>query len=187
MNGQMMFFLIAVFVFAAILGVLMFRGIASSRRRSQTPWQNLIAQLAETDHSALELLAKHTSNRDASSVLDDEQTLPPEEVWRMVGGMKGLELLDHNSKVMIAMAAYVHEWHPVASSEAEELRMIGREIEWHVNRLRAAERAANLESWFGNYAENTAAAYCLMAERLLHFCEAARLPRPMLSELQRAL
>lgn len=120
---------------------------------------------------------RRTSNSDAD--------LEPSQIWKLVGGLQGLEILERNCSVLIDLAAYVQQWYPEAVVLAEELRLNAREIEWHVDRLRGASKSGNLELYFADYAQPAVAKYYLMTQRVLELYERGNLP--MLVELQKAL
>ena len=70
--------------------------------------------------------------------------LEPGRVWKRVGGLEGLEVLEANCAVLIDLAFYVQQWYPEALAVAEQLRLSAKEIEWHVERLRGAQKTGKL-------------------------------------------
>ena len=44
-------------------------------------------------------------------------------MWRLIGGLEGLEVLERNSEVLIDLAFYVQQWYPEALPIAERLRL----------------------------------------------------------------
>jgi hypothetical protein len=116
---------------------------------------------------------------------NNARQLEEKEIWNLVGGLEGLELLEQNSAVLIDIAAYVQQWYPEALETAEELRRNAKEMRWHVSRLKRAEESGNLEGWFANYAQNAIATYYLMTRRVLALYESKNLP--MLTELQKTI
>jgi hypothetical protein len=188
MNSQMGYYLIAVGVFLALLAAAATYGYFYRRsyRTSQTTWEKLVARLAAVNRENIQQVALDAIDPSGQPRTDDAaKELKPEEIWRLVGGLTGLEALERNSLVLIDMAFYLQQRYPEALLTAEELRIKAREIEWHVSRLRSAARTEALDGWFANYAQNTVAAYYLMTRRLLSLCEAGGIP--MLADVQSAL
>ncbi len=145
-----------------------------------------MARLVAVDSQGIEQIAFDLIDESGRPRTDGGQKeLEPEQIWGLIGGMQGLEVLERNSLVLIDMAYYVQRWYPEAIAVAEELRIKAREIEWHVSRLRAAERTGKLEAWFANYAQNATAAYYLMTRRILVLYKNGDVA--MAADLQRAL
>ena len=68
-------------------------------------------------------------------------------------GLKGLEVLETNSEVLIDLAFYLQQWYPEALVIAERLRLDARELKWHVARLKGAAQTGNLQISFPFYAQ----------------------------------
>lgn len=179
-------FVVAAGTLIVLLLALTFYYRKRVRNASGSTWQDLLARLNPVDHSSLKLIALDVVDESGQQRKDsDARQMEAEDIWRLIGGLKGLELLEQNSHVLVEIAAYVQRWYPEALGEAEELRRNARQIGWHVERLRKAYESDNLEGWFANYAQNTIATYYLMTRRVLALCEANN--SPMAGDLQRAL
>jgi hypothetical protein len=180
-----MYFIAAVGVFLAVLvGVLAYYCVR--HRSKQATWDDLFARLSSTNKNsiaqvALELVDESGQRR----VLGDGETFEPSDLWALIGGLEGLEVLEKNSEVLIELAFYVQQWHPGAVVIAERLRMDAQELKWHVTRLRGAAKTGNLQVSFPFYAQRAVVAYYLMTRRVLSLYEAGRFA--MLADLQRAL
>ena len=85
--------------------------------------------------------------------------MEPEEIWRLLGGLKGLEALEKNSEMLIDLAFYVQQWYPEALAIAERLRLDARELKWHVARLKAAAQTGDLQVSFPFYAQRAVVTY----------------------------
>jgi hypothetical protein len=179
-------FLTAIVVFVAVLVIVAFYYLRRAHRTSVESWEQLLKRLDVVDRDGVARVAsdyldesgqRRTSNSDAD--------LEPSQIWKLVGGLQGLEILERNCSVLIDLAAYVQQWYPEAVVLAEELRLNAREIEWHVDRLRGASKSGNLELYFADYAQPAVAKYYLMTQRVLELYERGNLP--MLVELQKAL
>lgn len=158
------------------------------RQSSRTTWEELLARLTSTDRDniarlALELVDESGERRALEGAVAED--MGQERIWGMIGGLKGLEVLEKNSEVLIDLAAYVQRWYPEAVVIAERLRMDARELKWHVSRLRGAAQTGNLQISFPFYAQRAVVSYYLMTRRLLSLYESASFP--MLADLQRAL
>ncbi len=176
-----LFFVIVVGLVLAALATVLFRYGRRSRRQSEATWEDLLAQLAGVDREkiqAIALDAMPSSDRDAYA-------MDAGDIWDLLGGMEGLELLERNCQVLVQLAMYVQRWHPEALVAAEQLRLNAREIEWHVGRLKGAAGTGNLQSAFATYAQRAAATYYLMTRHVLELYEQANFPE--LDRLQQAI
>ena len=186
MNTHNLYFVAAMGTFVVVListaGYYYSRGLQSS----QASWEELLAKLARIDRDNIAQVALDVvdeSGRPRQS--EDAASLEPGQLWRLIGGLEGLELLEANSDVLIDMAFYVQQWYPEAIVIAERLRLDAREIKWHVNRLKGAAQKGNLQVSFPFYAQHAVATYYLMTRRVLSLYEAGNFS--MLAELQKAL
>ena len=146
-----------------------------------------MAKLASIDRNVIAEVALDVVD-DGATLADygtEADGLSPAEWWRMLGGLKGLEALEANSKVLIDLACYLQRWHPEALPIAEQLRLDSRALQWHVSRLRGASETGNLEASYPFYAQRAVVTYYVMTRRLLALYEATHFA--MLPELQRAL
>lgn len=186
MSGSMASFLLA----AAVLTISL-TGVAAYyfRRSRQTPassWQELLGRLSVVNRSSVAQIALDAIDESGGRRTDDgAKQLDSEQIWKLIGGLEGLEILEQNSLVLVDIACYVQQWYPEALAAADELRRNAREIEWHVHRLRKANESGEIEGWFANYAQNAIATYYLMTRRVLALYEANNLP--MMGDLQKAL
>jgi hypothetical protein len=159
------------------------------RRRKRFPygdWESLLERITAVDRTSVELIALDLI--DESGHLKsggDNSNLEPSRIWDLIGGLEGLEVLEHNCAALIDLAFYVQQRYPEALAVAEHLRRNAREIEWHIGRLKGAERTGKLEAFFPEYAQRAIATYYLMTRHVLDLYERANLPG--LADLQRAL
>jgi len=155
-----------------------------SRRAADSTWESLLERLNDVNRGnvarvALDLIDEDGVNSDAGPELDST------EIWKLLGGLEGMERLEANCDVLIDLAFYVQREYPEALVIAEDLRLKAREIQWHVSRLKGAAERGNLETSFADYAQRAAATYYLMTRHLLALYEAGNLPG--YSQLQAAL
>jgi hypothetical protein len=155
-------------------------------RSSQASWEALLAKLACVDRDNIAQVALDVVDEwGRPKRSEDAASLEPSQLWRLIGGLEGLELLEANTEVLINMAFYVQQWYPEALVIAERLRLDARELKWHVTRLKGAAQKGNLQVSFPFYAQHAVATYYLMTRRVLSLYEAGNFS--MLAELQKAL
>jgi hypothetical protein len=161
-------------------------GYCPQRQPSEAGWKDLFHNLTRIDRNnltkvALELVDESGKPREDS----DTAPLEPSQLWRLIGGLRGLEILEKNSEVLIDLAFYVQQWYPEALVIAERLRLDNREMNWLVARLKGADRMGNLKISFPHYARRAVAVYYRMTRRVLDLYEMGNFS--MLSDLQKAL
>lgn len=186
MNTTNLYLVVAVGIFLSVLifiaGYYYFRG----RRLAPASWEDLFAELKWIDRNkiaqvALDLVDESGKLRDG----EEAANLEPSQLWELIGGLKGLEILERNSEVLIELAFYVQQWYPEALGTAERLRLDARELKWHVARLKGAAKTGNLQISFPFYAQRAVVTYYLMTRRVLSLYEMGNFSK--LAELQRAL
>jgi hypothetical protein len=171
-------------VFGALLSIAGYY-YSRARQSARLSWEELIKKLTWIDRNtiaqvALDLVDESGERRDAA----DAASLEPSQLWSLIGGLKGLEVLEANSEVLIDLAFYVQQWYPEALVVAERLRLDARELKWHVARLRGAAQTGNLQISFPFYAQRAVVTYYFMTRRLLDLYEAGNFS--MLADLQKA-
>ena len=154
-----------------------------ARRLAKPSWEQLLNRLILTDPYKLRRVA--SSLVDLENSAESEEELDPEEIWDLLGGLEGLEILGKNCSVLVELACYVQQTYPEALVVAEQLRLNAREVDWHISRLLASSRVDHIHPSFPNYAQSAEATYYQMTQRLLALSEAARFPGH--AELQAAL
>jgi hypothetical protein len=159
------------------------------RRNQKSPYGNfetLLKRLSTVDRDKVALIARDLIDESGHRRTDeDDFDLDPSQIWPLIGGLKGLEVLEGNCAVLVDLVFYVQQWYPEALALAEQLRLNAREIEWHVGRLKGAAETGKLESSFADNAQRAVATYYLMTRRVLALYE--QLNVPGVAELQRAL
>jgi hypothetical protein len=179
-------FLLAIGLFTG--GLLSIAGYYFYRARKSpaVSWEDLVMKLAWIDRNsiaqvALDLVDESGEPRGASHASNLESA----ELWKLLGGLEGLEKLERNSEVLIELAFYLQSWYPEAITIAEQLRLDARELQWHVTRLRGAAKTGNLQISFPFYGQRAAVSYYFMTRRLLDLYQAVNFS--MLAKLQEAL
>ena len=153
-------------------------------RSTQASWEELLARLTWIDRNNIAEVALDLID-ESGRTKEDPSNLEPSQLWKLIGGLEGLEVLKKNSEVLIDLAFYLQQWYPEAIVIAERLRLDARELGWHVARLKGAAEKGNLQVSFPFYAQRAVATYYLMTRRLLSLYEAGNFP--LLVDLQKAM
>ena len=186
MNTQNLHFVTAIGLFVITLVLIAGYYYFQSRRSSPSSWEELLAKLTWIDRNSIAEVALDLVDESGQpKVTDDAGSLDPSLVWKLTGGLKGLEALERNSEVLIDLAFYVQQWYPEALVTAERLRLDARELKWHVERLKGAAQKGNLQVSFPFYAQRAVVSYYRMTRRVLSLYEACNFS--MLADLQKAL
>jgi hypothetical protein len=181
-----LYFFAAIGIFLSVLIPIAGYYSWQSRHPSPSNWEALLAKLTWIDRNNIaEIALDLVDSSGQPKAEDNAATMEPSQLWNLIGGLDGLETLERNSEVLIALASYVQQRYPEALPIAERLRLDARELRWHVARLKAAAQKGNLEISFPFYAQRAVVAYYLMTRRVLGLYEAANFS--MLTDLQRAL
>ena len=179
------FVVLAAFFLAALL-VALFRYRILARRSEEATWEDILKCLIWVDRATIATIALDVIEESGELRPEhDSFCLDPSRIWTLLGGLEGLEILEHNCKVLVDLASYIQRWHPEAVVVAEQLRLNAREIEWHVSRLKGAAQTGNLQASFAAYAQRATVTYYLMTRHVLELYGQASFPR--LADLQRAL
>jgi hypothetical protein len=179
------FVVLAVLLLVALVGIPL-RHYVRARKSSESTWEDLLGRLTWIDPNSIATIALDMINESGQPQQRESAfALDPSTIWTLLGGLEGLQTLEHNCQVLVELAAYVQKWYPEALVVAEQLRLNAREVEWHVNRLQGAAQTGNLQASFAQYAQRAVATYYLMTRHVLALYQQANVPG--LVELQRAL
>ena len=173
MTTHNLYFLSAIGIFVGVL--LSITGYYYSRRRRspQVSWEELLQRLTWIDRNNIAQVALDLVDEGGQPKgVHDAAGLEPAQLWKLVGGLKGLEVMETNSEVLIDLAFYLQQWYPEALVIAERLRLDARELKWHVARLKGAAQTGNLQISFPFYAQRAVVTYYLMTRRLLELYQA---------------
>jgi hypothetical protein len=177
------YFVLALAVFLAALLSLVVHYYLRRIRTEKYPygsWEKLLGRLSAVDRENVALIASFMADQD-----ENDTNLDETQIWSMVGGIGGLEVLERNCGVLVDLVFYVQQWYPEALAIAEQLRLNTREIEWHIGRLKSAAKVGRAEKAFPEHAEQVVVIYYTMTRRVLALYEEWNLPG--LVELRRSL
>jgi hypothetical protein len=181
-----LYFAVVAVLFLAALAAALLRHYLRARRSADTTWEELLKRITWIDRAAIATIALDAINESGEPrPQGDGFALEPTAIWKLLGGLEGIEILEHNCQVLVELAAYVQRWYPEGLVVAERLRLNAREIEWHVDRLKGAARTGNLQASFASYAQRAVVTYYLMTRHVLALYDHAAFPR--LAELQEAI
>lgn len=181
-----LYFVVFAALFLVALIVTAFRYSLRARRSAGETWDDILKRLTRIDRDSIAIIALDVIGESGDHQLQHESLpLDPSRIWTLLGGLEGLEVLEHNCHVLVDLASYIQRWHPEALVVAEQLRLNAREIEWHVGRLKGAAATGNLQSAFADYAQRATVTYYLMTKLVLELYDQVSFPQ--LAELQQAL
>lgn len=167
-------FLLAVGCLLLLLcGATVFSLRGNGRMRKDASLEGLLARLSAVDRGKLARVVTEISPEEDA---ENEAGLESWQIYELVGGMEGLTAIAANCEVLIDLACHVQQWYPEALPVAEQLRLNAREIQWHIERLRGAERRGNLQNAFPDYAGRAVAIYCRMTGYVLQLYEVSQTP-----------
>jgi hypothetical protein len=179
------FVVLAVLLLAALGGVLLVYYLRS-RRSVERTWEDILKRLTWIDRDTIATIALDVIEESGEPLPQDESfALEPSRIWALLGGIDGINVIEHNCQVLVELACYIQRWHPEALVVAEQLRLNAREIEWHAGRLKGAAETGNLQSSFAAYAQRATVTYYLMTRHVLDLYRQVGFPR--LADLQQAI
>jgi hypothetical protein len=188
-SDRSLYFVVVLMVVLAAVATAVAYYYLRDRRRRRSPygsWESLLSRLSPVDRDKIALISQaHLNESEPGSRDEDDSELNAAQIWSLIGGLKGLEVMERNCAVLVDLAFYVQQWYPEASVIAEQLRMNAREVAWHVGRLKGAAQTGKLEIFIPDYAQPAITTYYLMTRRVLALYERYNLPG--LGDLQRAI
>jgi hypothetical protein len=179
-------FVVLAGLFLATLVFTLVRHYVLTRTKADATWDDLLKRLSWVDRDNIATVALDAVDESGEPREEAERfALEPAAIWKLVGGLEGLEALENNCQVLVEMAAYLQKWYPEALVVAEQLRLNAREIEWHLGRLKGAAQTGNLQSSFADYAQRAVVTYYMMTQHVLALYNHANFPG--LAQLQQAI
>jgi hypothetical protein len=168
------FLISAAVVFTVLIAVALY--YLSRVRSYQRSWDELLARLLKVDRGRIEAVALDAIEPSGRRRRDEQaRELTPEQIWNLLDGVDGVEILEKNSHVLVEIAMHLRKWYPEAAEAAEMLRRQATELGRDVENLRMADAKGHLEFHFASYAQNATIGYYLMTQRLLDLYHESRL------------
>jgi hypothetical protein len=162
--------LAAVFV-GLFLGL--FRNHVSATQLASLNWEDLISRLEPVESEGIAAMAVehlHPGTSQLGTETDD--------MWKMIGGAKGLARMRANADVLIALAALAQEWSPEEGViVAERMRRDGLALRRAVVGIGLGMTCGYGKRRAASYIHEAASAYYLMRLRLLALYEASHAAR----------
>ena len=130
MSIRAIYFIVAVAIFVLALVAIAVYYYRRSHKSSQKNWDRLLKRLTAVDRSSIAEVALDIIDESGQRRKDEASAvLEPAQIWKLVGGLEGIEALEANCAVLVDLAFYVQQWYPEAVVVAEKLRLSAREIE----------------------------------------------------------
>lgn len=181
-----LYFVVLATLLLVALSVTLVRYYLRARRSAGDTWESLLRRLTWIDRQAIATVALDALDEPGNPRRQPQTfALDDDTIWKLLGGLEGLEVVERNCRVLVELAAYLQRYYPEALVVAEQLRLNAREIEWHVGRLKGAAQTGNLRSSFSDYAQRAVVTYYRMTRLLLDLCDQANAPG--LVQLQQAI
>jgi hypothetical protein len=158
-----MLFLVALLsMFGCGLGYILYAGLKRRRLMSQN-WESILARVEGVDLEGIRRVAECYLNPDGNQL-----RIETDEMWRLLGGLEGINRLHKNADAMLDLAIYAQRWNDTEGPVIAE--MIRRDA----IRVRRAVTRFQLTYVLGFgfikaplYLQEAAAAYVLMRRRLM--------------------
>lgn len=154
-------------------------------RSEEARWEMLLARLSVIDRDTVARVALDLIDESGNPEAPKAPSLDPGQLWKLMGGLDGLEVMERNSEVLIDLAEYLQRSYPDAALIADRLRRDAGEIKWHVTRLKGAAETGNLQISFPFYAQRAALSYYRMTCSVLELYQTCNFT--LLTDLQKAL
>ncbi len=153
-------------IVTVLLTLALFRVELKKVSLARKTWNELVEELMPVNTYGITLLALECRDLDGSQVRFERN-----DVWMMIGGWEGLNRLQANALLLIALADHARIWNSGESlNTVEQMRSDGRAIYRAVRRIRF-KRMLSLRNSLSSEARRPAYAYYRMSERLLTLYE----------------
>jgi len=145
------------------LGWALAYSYVSANRLANCTWDELLAKLHPIESDGVVMVAL---NHLAPS--KNQLDLQPEAMWKLVGGLEGLQHMRENGRILIALASYVERWNfDEGVIIAERMRRDGLQLRRSVARIMLETSLGMKHIRIPFYLHEAASSYYLMRQRLL--------------------
>ncbi len=155
--------LVVLSVVTCLLGYALVHSYISANRLSRCTWDELLAKLHPVQSDGVMMVAL---NHLAPS--KDQLNLQPEVMWKLLGGLEGLQHMRDNGRILIALASYVERWNfDEGVIIAERMRRDGLQLRRSVTWIMLETFLGMKQVRIPFYLHEAASSYYLMRQRLL--------------------
>jgi hypothetical protein len=159
--------LVILSIVTVVLGVGLARSYFSANRLARCTWDELLAKLRPVESDGVMMVAL-----DHLAPNKHQLDLQPEAMWKLLGGMEGLEHMRENGRVLIALASYVERWNfDEGVIIAERMRRDGLQLRRSVTWIMLETFLGMKQIRIPFYLHEAASSYYLMRQRLLALYE----------------
>src|SRR6202167_4493188 len=106
MGTHPFYFVAAAGTFVTVLVALAGYYYSRRPRSTQANWEELLTKLTWIDRNNIAQVALDLID-ESGQPKEDASNLEPSQLWKLIGGLEGLEVLEKNSEVLIDLAFYV--------------------------------------------------------------------------------
>ena len=171
-----MLFCVFCLVLVAAGVVCKLRFAEQERMPASASWDDLLARVQEIDVDGLRAVSECYLHPD-----EHQLRIEPGQMWKIVGGLAGLEKLRGNASVMLNLAMYAERWNDANGRVLSEImRRDACRIQAAVRHIEMAMVTHRGLVYLGLELQEAISSYCLMRARLLGLyagCHAGLLPR----------
>src|SRR5258708_2532205 len=126
-------FLVAVAIFVVALVAISVRSYYRAHRSSHRDWERLLKRLTFVDRGSIAEVALDIIDESGQQRRDEgSAALESSQIWKLVGGLEGLEVLEANCAVLIDLAFYVQQWYPEAQLASNTSRPSSPPTNFHI-------------------------------------------------------
>ncbi len=113
-----MMYLFAASLLAIVVLAPQFKFLTSRRKLSKRTWEDLLSSVEEVNLEEIREIADVFLNP-----TKDQLRLEPPTMWRMLGGLKGLQKMHRNAEIMLQLCVYAERWDAEAPVVSEMVRL----------------------------------------------------------------
>lgn len=164
MNISLLGGLVTIAAVVIVLVATGFKYVLKPRRSPTGTWEQLLDRIVPVAHDAIATVALDAVEPPGERRTDEHRrVLSRKEIWKLLGGMKGIRGMENNARVLSEMADHFEHLHPETADSIYEIRSEIQALAWHTRRLHQAEENDCLELHFHSYGQNAAISYyCLV-------------------------
>lgn len=168
-----MSFVITLALVALAVGLLYLHAWQKKNRLAANTWHGLVRQL---DHLPMFGITKVAL--DFLQPTKGQIRIPTEDLWLLVGGVKGLKRMQANADILLQLAAFAQQWNLEESIiVGERMRRDGLQLRRAVHKIEVGLLLGFGKTTGPFCVQEAAGAYYLMRQRLLALYETSHVGR----------